>query len=78
MDEMVADYCGFAGKTEIPDWTFYLAFNLFRLAAIAQGVYERGLRGNAASSQVFELEGQPRRIAEAGWRVAQEGVPAGV
>ncbi len=76
--EIVADYCGFAGKEAIRDWTFYLAFNLFRLAAISQGVYQRGVQGNAASSRVFELEGQSRRIADAGWRVAQEGAPAGV
>ncbi|MFO1236157.1 MAG: hypothetical protein U1F24_03875 [Alphaproteobacteria bacterium] len=34
----------------IPDWDFYIAFAIFRLAAISQGVYKRGLDGNASSA----------------------------
>jgi aminoglycoside phosphotransferase (APT) family kinase protein len=34
----------------IPGWTFYLVVSLFRLAAICQGVYRRGLDGNASST----------------------------
>ncbi len=33
----------------IADWDFYIAFAVFRLAAISQGVYKRGLDGNASS-----------------------------
>ena len=32
-------------------WNFYMAFAFFRLAAIAQGVYKRGLDGNASSDK---------------------------
>ena len=35
---------------ELRDWNFYLAFSMFRLASILQGVYARGLQGNAASA----------------------------
>jgi len=39
--EYVAAYARRTGRTEIPDWDFYVAFSLFRLAAIVQGVYKR-------------------------------------
>jgi aminoglycoside phosphotransferase (APT) family kinase protein len=39
------------GHAPIADWPFYLAFNFFRLAAIAQGVAKRAEQGNAASAQ---------------------------
>jgi aminoglycoside phosphotransferase (APT) family kinase protein len=42
-------YCARTGRTAIDDWGFYLAFALFRLAAILQGVLKRALDGNAAS-----------------------------
>jgi aminoglycoside phosphotransferase (APT) family kinase protein len=33
------------------DWNFYLAYNLFRLAAITQGIAKRVVDGTAASAQ---------------------------
>jgi len=44
-------YCEKAGRASPsePDWTFCLAFNLFRLAAIYHGIKGRMIRGNAAS-----------------------------
>ncbi len=33
------------------EWAYFKAFSLFRLAAIAQGVYKRSLQGNASSDQ---------------------------
>jgi len=38
-------YCRRTGRTAIPDWNFYLAFGVFRLASISQGVYRRQLNG---------------------------------
>lgn len=46
-----AQYCERMGFGEIPDWNYYLAFSLFRLAAIVQGVYKRGQMGNASSKK---------------------------
>ncbi len=46
-DEMVAAYCKAAGR-EVADYKYFMAFGIFRLAAIAQGVYKRGLQGNAS------------------------------
>jgi aminoglycoside phosphotransferase (APT) family kinase protein len=47
--EFIADYCRFAGRDPNLDLRFYLAFSLFRYASIVQGVYKRGLTGNASS-----------------------------
>ena len=46
----VTAYLRRAGRSELRDWNFYLAFSMFRLASILQGVYARGLQGNAASA----------------------------
>lgn len=50
-DEMVAAYCEATGRAKIDDWPYFMAFGIFRLAAIAQGVYKRGLQGNASSDE---------------------------
>ena len=49
---------------------FFLAFSLFRLAAITQGVYARALQGNAADRRAIE-HGQIARVAaQFGWEIA--------
>jgi len=48
-------------------WSFYLAYNLFRLAAILQGVMARAVGGNAASARAVEAGRRARPIAELGW-----------
>ncbi len=53
-DEFLARYVAHGGH-EPPggaaEWAYFKAFSLFRLAAIAQGVYKRSLQGNASSDQ---------------------------
>ncbi len=49
--EYVAAYCRRTGRSEIANYSFYLAFNLFRLAAIFHGIKGRVLRGTAANAQ---------------------------
>lgn len=66
----VASYCRRTGRTEIPDWHFYLAFSMFRLASILQGVYARGLQGNAASAHALQRGAAARQIAERAWDTA--------
>ena len=48
--QLIDRYAHLAGRGEIPDWPFMLAFNFFRLAAIAQGVAKRASQGNASST----------------------------
>lgn len=50
-EDYVARYCERAGLAGIPNWDFYLAFSLFRMAAILQGVLKRALSGNASNPQ---------------------------
>jgi len=46
--EYVDAYCRRTGRGEIEDWPFLMAFSIFRLASISQGVYRRMLAGNSA------------------------------
>jgi hypothetical protein len=51
----VQRYCQRTGRTDadalMADWNFYLAYNLFRLASITQGIAKRVVDGTAASAQ---------------------------
>lgn len=53
--EYVAAYCRRTGRESIANWPFYLIFNLFKLAAIIQGVYKRALDGSASSERSLEM-----------------------
>lgn len=52
-DEYRAMYCKNLGIDDIPNWNYYLVFSMFRLAAIVQGVYKRGMDGNASSEKAL-------------------------
>ena len=71
--EYVATYCRHTGRTNIPRWSFYLAFSMFRLASILQGVYARGLQGNAASEFALQRGKAARVIAEIAATLALSG-----
>jgi aminoglycoside phosphotransferase (APT) family kinase protein len=62
--ELVARYCRLTGRERIEHWSFYLVFVMFRSAAIVQGVYKRGLDGNAASDRAKEYGALVRSRAE--------------
>jgi len=53
------------------DWNFYLAYNLFRLAAILQGIVKRARDGTAASAQAAQSGAGTRQLADMGWKFAQ-------
>ena len=65
--EYVAAYCRRVGRDAIPNWNYYLAFSLFRLAAIAQGVYRRGLQGNSSNPESIKMSKSARERAELAW-----------
>ena len=66
----LARYCERSGRSAIDpaDWNFYMAFNLFRLAAILQGIMKRALDGTATSEQAIDNGRRAPIIAAAGWR----------
>ena len=73
--EYIRRYCertGFATPDELAqDWNFYLAYNLFRLAAILQGIAKRVETGTASSSQAKTSANGARPLAEMAWSFAQ-------
>lgn len=48
-EDYVARYCARRGIGQPANWNFYVVFSYFRLLAILQGVYRRGLDGNASN-----------------------------
>ncbi|MEE2762835.1 MAG: phosphotransferase [Pseudomonadota bacterium] len=74
--ETLNRYCTRTGRDGIDDWHVYLAFSLFRLAAILQGVYKRALDGNAANANALQVGKRASLLAQVGWKIASEGRPA--
>jgi aminoglycoside phosphotransferase (APT) family kinase protein len=68
MQEYVAAYCKHTGRARVDNWNFYIAFNLFRLSAIFQGIAKRALDGTASSDQAVSRGKMARPIAELGWK----------
>jgi len=71
--QLIERYCRQSGRERIEDWHVFVAFSLFRLTAILQGVYARALQGNASDANALEVGQRASALAEAGWRVAQNG-----
>lgn len=69
--DYIAAYAARTGKTiRLEDFNFYLAFNMFRLASIMQGIMKRYVDGTAASAQALESGKMARPMAELGWAYA--------
>ena len=66
------EYCRITGRQGIEHWNFFLAFSFFRLASIAQGVYKRGLQGNASSARALEIKGSIAAGADTAWQLAND------
>jgi aminoglycoside phosphotransferase (APT) family kinase protein len=70
--EYVSMYCRRTGRTRIENWDYYAAYNMFRLAAICQGIMGRVVDGTAASEKALESGKRARPLAEAGWRQVEQ------
>lgn len=74
--EYVQRYCERTGRADVDvvmaDWNFYLAYNLFRMAAIVQGIAKRVVDGTASSAQAKETAASARPLSELAWRFTQE------
>lgn len=71
-DEYVKAYCERTGRDGIPKLDFYISYNIFRLAGIAQGVYARSLQGNASNERAKDLGALVEPMAEYAWEIAQK------
>jgi aminoglycoside phosphotransferase (APT) family kinase protein len=73
--DYVRSYCRRTGREDasavMADWNFYLAYNLFRLAAITQGIAKRVVDGTASSAQARNTGAATRPLAEMAWGFAR-------
>jgi aminoglycoside phosphotransferase (APT) family kinase protein len=67
--EVVARYCRLTDRDDVPGWEFYVAFALFRLAAICQGIMGRVRDGTASDPDARRRGERARPLAEAAWAV---------
>jgi aminoglycoside phosphotransferase (APT) family kinase protein len=72
-DECVAQYCRLRGlpPVAVEEWTYYLAFCMFRLTGILQGVLARALQGNASSETALQAGQRARPLAELAWQLVR-------
>ena len=73
----VEAYCRRTGREGIGHWNFYLAYSMFRIAAILQGITKRALEGIASSARALEAGSRTRPLAELGWQYAQKSMQHG-
>ena len=74
--EYIAAYERRLGRSAAGDWNYYLAYNLFRIAAILQGIAKRVQEGTASSPQAAEYGRQVRPLAELGCRFVEQAQSA--
>jgi aminoglycoside phosphotransferase (APT) family kinase protein len=72
--EYLATYCARTGRTAIEPrvWEFCMAYNLFRIACIQQGIMKRVLEGTAASRHAREAGAKARATAEVAWQQVEQ------
>ena len=72
--EYVTEYCRRTGRSRIEPrtWEFCMAYNLFRIASIRQGIMKRVLEGTAASRHAREAGARARETAELAWMQVKE------
>jgi len=69
--EYLDAYCRRTGRSGMPEYNFYMAFNFFRLAAIFHGIKGRVLRGTASSAEAQERAKSFPELAALAWEQAQ-------
>ena len=74
--DYIRRYCERTGLTTPEalkgDWSFYMAYNMFRIAAILQGIAKRVEAGTASSAQAVASGAGARPMAELAWKFAQQ------
>src|SRR3954469_4079478 len=60
------------GAIDPSTWDYYMAYNLFRMAAILQGIAKRVLDGTAASAHAAEAGGRAPLLADLGWKQVEK------
>jgi aminoglycoside phosphotransferase (APT) family kinase protein len=68
-EEHLDTYCRITGRASLPDWDFYVAFAMFRFAAIFQGIMGRVVAGTANDPEARKVGARARPLAERAWRL---------
>ncbi|XP_045394767.1 acyl-CoA dehydrogenase family member 11 isoform X2 [Lemur catta] len=72
VEELISIYCRCRGiNSVLPNWNFFLALSHFKLAGIAQGVYNRYLLGNNSSENSFLFANMVQPLAETGLQLSK-------
>jgi aminoglycoside phosphotransferase (APT) family kinase protein len=70
--QMYCDRTGLAQPAQLKvDWNFYMAYNMFRIAAILQGIAKRVETGTASSAQAIKSATGAKPLAQMAWNFAQ-------
>jgi aminoglycoside phosphotransferase (APT) family kinase protein len=70
-EEHLEIYCRLTGRTSLPAWDFYVAFAMFRFAAIFQGIMGRVVAGTANDPDARKAGARARPLAERAWRLVE-------
>ena len=70
--EYMEMYCENSGKDLSNNWEFYMAFNMFKIAGILQGILGRVRDGTAASKHAEERGNMVFPLSEAAWSTIEE------
>ncbi|OGA59707.1 MAG: aminoglycoside phosphotransferase [Betaproteobacteria bacterium RIFCSPLOWO2_12_FULL_67_28] len=67
-------YCRRTGRSGVSrsDWDFYMAYNLFRIAGILQGIAKRVVDGTAASAHARDSGSRAPMMAALGWQQVEK------
>ncbi|MEM7018017.1 MAG: phosphotransferase, partial [Pseudomonadota bacterium] len=71
-EEYVAQYCANTGRGSMPNWEFYMIYNLFKLSAILHGILGRSKAGTAASEHAADTGKEAYSLAKQGWSLVQK------
>jgi len=66
-EEYIQSYCERTGRSGIENWDYYIAFNMFRLSAILQGIAKRVQDGTAASKSATEAGEGAYDLSKLAW-----------
>ncbi|QSB44498.1 phosphotransferase [Tsuneonella flava] len=72
-EDYIAAYCRRTDRADIADLNVYIAFNLFRFAAIVHGIKGRMLRGTASSAEAADLVRHMDDFAAIARHTAEQG-----
>ena len=70
--EYMEMYCKYSGKDLSKNWEFYMAFNMFKIAGILQGILGRVRDGPAASKHAEERGNMVFPLSQAAWETIED------